>query len=179
MATLGELRLEPFDIATADRLPVTAPGDRWVVLVGCGGPLSAVEPGTTLAAEARPPAILVAAADVDQADAFDSVAFREPPQVSALVLTEPGAVPPDPLAGPPAIAGVVSALVLQRAMFRGAVRGTGAQLAGVPSVEYISHWCGYAEGRVICKTQERFRRLPTPMPECRNERGLTAHRFTW
>ena len=68
---------------------MTAAGDRWVVLVGAAGPVSAVAPGTALAEGARPPGILVAAADLDLAAALESAAFEQFADVSALVLTEP------------------------------------------------------------------------------------------
>jgi len=183
MATLRDLGVEPFVAVPAGRLPVTAPGDRWVVLTGDGGPVSAVAPGRTLAAGARLPVILVAAADLEQADAFDSDAFGEFLGVSALVLTEAGPAP----GGPPAVAGVVSDRVLQRAMFRGAARGaqaaTGgaasAALPGAPSVPLISRSCGYAENQVTCATRMEFRRRPSPLPQCPNERHLADHQFAW
>jgi hypothetical protein len=175
MATLRDLDPEPFETWPAGQLPVTAPDDRWVVLVGPDGPAGAVAPGTTLA-EGAPSGILVAVADLDQAEAFTSAAFQEFMQVNALVLTEPGVAAGDE----PAIAGVVSDLRLERALLRGPVRGgTGPALPGVPLVPLICRSCGYLEGRVACATPLSFRQRPSQMPRCPNDRALAAHPFTW
>ena len=182
MATLRELDLEPFETRPADRLPVTAPDDRWVVLIGDDGPVSAAAPGTTLAAGARLPEILVAVADLDQAEAFESDAFAEYAGVSALVLIGPGLGPgqgPAP-GGHPVIAGVASGLTLERALFRGAVRGVpGAVLPGVPAISLIVRSCGYAQAGTGCATMMSFASRPYPMPACPNVRGLAAHQFAW
>ena len=91
MAMLGDLGPQPFEVAPAGDAPVTAPADRWLVLVGEVGPVTAIAPGATLASGARPPGILVAAADLNQAVAIRSAAFRQITEVSALVLTGPTA----------------------------------------------------------------------------------------
>jgi hypothetical protein len=175
MATLRDLGAQPFEVVPADELPVTAPADRWAVLVGAAGPVSALAPGTSLAG-GRPPGILVAAADLDQRTAFASDAFQHLSEVSALVLIEPAAGE----AGEPAIAGVVSGQALTYAILRGTVRGlTGPVLPGAPTVPLISRSCGYLEGRVACATPMSFRRRPPAMPPCPNDHGLTAHPFGW
>jgi hypothetical protein len=176
MATLRDLDLQPFAVMPEGDSPVTAPADRWLVLVGAGGPVSAVAPGSTLASGARPPAILVAAADLDVAAALATDAFSEITQVSALVLVEPAAAE-TAAAG---IAGVVSGPALTRLILRGTVRGiTGPVLPGAPSVPLISRSCGYLQGQVTCATPLSFPRRPPAMPPCPNDRGLAAHRFDW
>ena len=176
MATLRELGSAPFAVVPAGERPVTAPADRWAVLVGADGPVSALGPGTTLGRDERPPGILIAAADMNLAEAFDSEVFRQLTEVSALVLVEPD----DREAGAPRIAGVVSRVVLARAILRGAERGfTESMLAGVPAVPLISRSCGYLEGKKACATPVSFPRRPFDMPQCPNERGLAAHRFSW
>ncbi len=178
MATLRDLDPQPFETATAGGLPVAAPADRWVVLVGDVGPVSAVAPGTTLASGERPPGILVAAADLDQAVAFDSAAFEQFTEVDALVLTEPATRQPGEARIE--IAGVVSGLALTRAMLRGPVRGlSGPVLPGAPAIPWISRSCGYLEGGAMCMTMKSFPARPYPMPDCPNDRGLTAHQFVW
>lgn len=184
MATLRELRQEPFKTVLAGtgpagRLPVTAPDDRWVVLVGADGPVTAVAPGTTLAEAARPPGILVAAADLDQAVAFGSAAFREITEVDALVLTRPGGSAGDGSPTADVVAGVVGGATLTRALLRGPVRGDVTVLPGVPSVPLISRSCGYTERRGPCATVMSFPRRPATMPQCPNGRGLAAHSFIW
>lgn len=176
MASLRDLGSQPFEVVPAGELPVTAPADRWAVLVGAAGPVSAIAPGASLASDGLPPGILVAPADLDQAEAFDSDAFQELTEVSALVLTEPAAGK----AGPPAVAGVVTGAELTRAFLRGAVRNlTDSELPGAPSVALIARSCEYLEGRVTCATPMRFNRRPFAMPPCPNDSGLTAHRFGW
>jgi hypothetical protein len=179
MATLGDLGAEefevvPLEIAADGEPPVMAPADRWVVLVRDGQVASTVAPGTTLAGDARPPGILLAAADLEQAVAFKSAAFREFAEVSALVLTEPGARP-----GQPAIAGVVGGGTLARAMLRGTTRGAGPVRPGAPSVPLLTRSCGFFEGRVMCATPMSFPGRPPAMPPCPNDRGLPAHFFEW
>jgi hypothetical protein len=180
MATLGDLGREPFEVVPVETAPgggqpVTAPGGRWAVLVGSSGPLSALRPGGTLARGARPPGILVAAANLDQAAAFASAAFGQLTEVSALVLTRPDAQLP----GGAAIAGVVSGQTLTHAMLRGAVRGVGSVLPGTPSIPLISRSCGFFESGTACATTVSFPRRPSPLPQCPNSRGLTAHTFDW
>jgi hypothetical protein len=181
MATLADLGAEEFEVVPLATGPdsesaVTAPADRWVVLVRGRQVASTVAPGTTLAGDARPPGILLAAADLEQAAAFKSDAFREFSEVAALVLTEPGSVQP----GQPAIAGVVAGGTLARAMLRGTTRGgNGRVLPGPPSVPLITRSCGFFEGRVMCATPLSFPRRPTSLPPCPNDRGLPAHFFEW
>jgi hypothetical protein len=176
MATLRDLGAQPFEVVPADGLPVTAPADRWAVLVGTAGPVSALAPGTSLAGDGRPPGILVAVADLELAEAFASDAFQQLTEVSALVLIEPATGE----AGEPGIAGVVSGQALTYAILRGTVRGfTSPVLPGAPTVPLISRSCGYLEGRVTCTTPMSFRRRPPAMPPCPNEHGLTAHPFGW
>jgi hypothetical protein len=175
MATLRDLDPQPFESAPADSLPVAAPDDRWVVLVGTAGPVSAVAPGTTLAAGARPPGILVAAADLDLRAALQSAAFTQFADVSALVLIESG--PGN--AGEPGIAGVVAGETLAQLMRRGQVRGFGSVLPGVPDIPMIARSCGYLEGGAVCATPMSFDARPYSMPDCPDNRGLAAHRFVW
>jgi hypothetical protein len=181
MATLRDLDLQPFDTVPIDtgpggRLPVAAPGARWIVLVGEAGPVSAIAPGTTLESGERPPGILVAAADLDLRVIWEAAAFREFAGAGALVLTEPGAVG----AVEPGIAGVVSGQVLSRLMLRGPVRGlTGSVLPGAPAIPLIARFCGYLETGAACATPMSFSARPYPLPDCPNDRGLTAHLFVW
>jgi hypothetical protein len=180
MATLGDLGAEafevvPLEIAADGESPVTAPADRWVVLVRGDQVASTVAPGTTLAGDARPPGVLLAAADLEQADAFKSDAFRDFSEVVALVLTEPGPARP----GRPAIAGVVGGGTLARAMLRGTARGGGQGRPGVPSVPLLTRSCGFFEGRVMCATPMVFPGRPPVMPPCPNDRGLPVHFFEW
>jgi hypothetical protein len=173
MATLRDLDVEPFESAPADGRPVTAPGDRWVVLVGATGPVSAIAPGTTLARGTRPPGILVAAANLRLNVVWESPAFLELGEVSALVLTEPGP-------GPAGVAGVVSGAALARAMLRGPTRGlSGPVLPGAPAIPLIARFCGYLEAGAGCATPMSFPARPYPMPDCPNDRGLSAHQFAW
>jgi hypothetical protein len=175
MATLRELGPQPFDLAQAKTLPVTAPAERWLVLVDDGRPASALAPGTTLSAGMRPPGIIVAAADLDQAVAFESAAFGEFYEVSALVLTEPASGRP----GQPAIAGVVNGTALTRLMQRGLERGwSGTALPGTPSIPLVSRSCGFFEGGP-CATLLSFPHRPAALPQCPNDRGLSAHSFVW
>jgi len=186
MATLRDLDLQPFEAAPVGtalvdtgpggRLPVTAPGARWIVLVGESGPVSAIAPGTTLDSGGRPPGILVAAADLDIKVIWEAAAFKEFAGVSALVLIEPGTVGADETG----IAGVVSGQALSRLMLRGPVRGlTGPVLPGAPAIPLIARSCGYLESGASCVTPMSFTARPYPMPDCPNDRGLTAHLFVW
>ena len=175
MATLRDLDPQPSESMPADSLPVAAPGDRWVVLVGAAGPVSAVPPGATLAEGARLPGVLVAAADLDQADAFESDAFAGFADVTALVLTEP-----DDEAGELRVAGVVSGLTLARAMLRGPVRGlSGPVLPGPPAIPILARSCGYLEGGTTCATPMSFVARPSLLPDCPNQRALAPHQFSW
>ena len=186
MAALRDLGLQPFDTAPIDtaltgaapgeRLPVAAPAGRWLVLVGEAGPVSAIAPGTTLASGERPPGILVAAADLDVTVIWEAGAFKEFADASALVLTEPGAV----RAGGPGIAGVVSGQALTTLVRRGPVRGlSGPVLPGAPAIPLIARFCGYLDSGAACATPMSFAARPYPMPDCPNDRGLTAHQFVW
>jgi hypothetical protein len=179
MATLRDLGSEPFESAPAGAGPVTAPDDRWVVLAGAAGPVCAIPPATTLAEGDRPPGILVAAADMDLADALESDAFEQFADVTALVLTEPDEDRP----GQPRVAGVVSGLTLARMMLRGPVRGVfglgGSVLPGPPTIALIVRSCGYLEAGTTCDTPLPFRTRPAMMPGCPNQRGLAAHQFDW
>jgi hypothetical protein len=176
MATLRDLGPEPSESVPAGSRPVTAPGDRWVVLVGRTGPVSAIAPGTTLAEEDRLPGILVAAADMDVADALDSQAFELFADADALVLTEPDEDRP----GQPRVAGVVSGPVLARLMLRGPVRSfTNPVLAGASGISVLVRSCWYKEGRKTCQTSVPFQSRPDAMPACPNDQNLSAHRFVW
>jgi hypothetical protein len=186
MAALGDLGTEPFEVVRFEvvplesvpgsELPVTAPDGRWAVLIGESGPLSALRPGRTLAVGTRPPGILVAAAGLDQATAFSSAAFREPGEISALVLTDAGAGPD----GEPRVTGLVSSEALTRALLRGPVRGiTGPVLPGAAAIPLISRSCGFTERRSACATAVTFVFRPSPMPPCPNGHALTAHSFVW
>jgi hypothetical protein len=176
MATLRELDSEPFEIVPADELPVTAPSDRWAVLVGTEGPVTALPPGGGLAPDARPPEILIAVAGLDQATAFASPAFDELAEVGALVLIEAGSASD---AGP-AIAGVVSGQTLFAAVFRRVDRGVSeAVLPGTPLIPLISRSCGFSESGVGCVTPMSFSHRPSPMPPCPNGRQLSGHAFVW
>ena len=182
MATLRDLGSEPFESVPAGAGPVTAPDDRWVVLAGEGGPVSAIPPGTALEDGDRLPGVLVAAADMDLADALESDAFEQFADVTALILTEPGEDH-----GELRVAGVVSGLTLARMMLRGPTRGTfgwgstGSGLAGVPDVALIAWSCGYLEAGTRCRTRMEFETKPSAsmMPACPNKRGLAAHQFDW
>lgn len=176
MATLRDLGSEPFDSRPAGAGPVAAPGDRWVVLAGQTGPVCAIAPGTTLAEDDRLPAVLVAAADMDLADALDSEAFEQFADATALVLTEPD----DDRPGEFRVAGVVSGLTLARMMLRGPVRSFGdSVLPGPPAIPLIVRSCGYAEAGTSCATPVSFPTRPAAMPACPNHRGLSAHQFGW
>ncbi len=177
MATLGDLGAQPFEVAPAGQAPVTAPADRWLVLVGDVGPVTAIPPGATLAAGTRPPGILVAAADLNQAAAIKSDAFGQLTEVGALVLTEPAAGD----AGGQRIAGVVDGRTLTNAVLRQATRGiSGPVLPGTPAtIPWIVRSCGYQESAILCATSRTVLSRPYPMPACRNDRGLTAHEFAW
>ena len=163
MATLRNLGPEPFESVPADSRPVTAPGDRWVVLAGRTGPVSAIAPGTTLTVDDRLPGVLVAAADMDLADALDSEAFEQFADATALVLTEPD----EDRAGEFRVAGVVSGATLERMMLRGPVRSFGGSvLAGAPAIAVLVRSCWYAEGRITCETSVQFPTRPAAMPAC-------------
>lgn len=174
MAMLGDLGPQPFEVAPAGEAPVTAPADRWLVLIGEAGPVTAIAPGTTLARGARPPGILVAAADLSQAAATRSAAFKQVTDVSALVLTVPAA-------DGQRIAGVVDGGTLANVVLRNTTRGiSGPALPGTPStIPWIVRSCGYHESAVLCATPMTFLSRPYPMPACRNARGLAAHDFNW
>lgn len=173
MATLRDLGTESFETAQASDPPREVPADRWVVLVdGNGGPVSALAPGTALAGGGRLPEILLADADMEQATAFESDAFGELADVSALVLTGPFPQP--------GIAGVVSGETLTRAVQRGAVRSPlESQLVGTPAIPLINKSCKFAAGGVECATTMPFQAPPYPMPNCRNDHGLPPHQFVW
>jgi hypothetical protein len=176
MATLRDLGSEPFDSVPAGGGPVTAPDDRWVVVAGRAGPVCAIQPGTTLADGDRPPGVLVAAADMDLADALESDAFEQFADVAALILTEPHRDG----AGEVRIAGVVSGLTLTRLMLRGPVRSVfGPVLPGPPAIPLIARSCGYLEAGTTCATSVSFKSRPSVMPACPNQRGLAAHPFAW
>lgn len=177
MATLRDLGSEPFESVPTGAGPVTAPDDRWVILTGEAGPVSAIPPGAALADGDRLPGVLVAAADMDLADALESDAFEQFADVTALVLTEPG----DDRAVQPRVAGVVSGLTLARVMLRGPVRGIfgGPVLPGAPAIPLIARSCGYLEAGTTCGTPMTFRARPAVMPGCPNHRGLAAHHFDW
>jgi hypothetical protein len=179
MATLRDLGPEPFESVPAGRRPVTAPDDRWVVLASGSGPVSAIAPGTVLADGDRLPGVLVAAADMDLADALESDAFEQFADVTALVLTEPD----EDRAGELRVAGVVSGLTLARVMLRGPVRGVfgpgGSVLPGPPAIPLIARSCGYAEAGTTCATPMSFAARPAVMPGCPNQQGLAAHQFSW
>jgi hypothetical protein len=176
MATLRDLGTEPFETAPADDPPGAALTDRWMVLVDSdGGPVSALAPGAALADGGWLPGILFADADMEQVAAFESDAFRELTDVSALVLVEPSPQP-----GRPGIAGVVSGEMLTRAVRRGAVRGAlESLLTGAPSIPLISRSCRFTAGGATCATTMPFPAPPYPMPDCRNNRGLAPHQFVW
>jgi hypothetical protein len=178
MATLRDLGSEPFESVPAGAGPVAAPDDRWVVLAGVAGPVSAIPPGTALADGDRRPGVLVAAADMDLADALESDAFEQFADVTALVLTEPGEDH-----GELRVAGVVSGLTLARMMLRGPTRGvfgiSGPVLPGAPRIPLIARSCGYLETGTACGTPMSFRARPAVMPGCPNQRGLAAHQFGW
>jgi hypothetical protein len=179
MATLRDLGSEPFESVPTGARPVTAPGDRWMVLAGEDGPVSAIPPGTALEDGDRLPGVLVAAADMDLADALESDAFEQFADVTALILTEPD----EEQAGELRVAGVVSGLTLARVMLRGPVRGVfgwgGSVLPGPPAIPLIARSCGYLEAGTMCATPISFRARPGLMPGCPNQRGLAAHQFDW
>jgi hypothetical protein len=177
MAMLGDLGPLPFAVAPAGEAAVTAPADRWLVLIGEVGPVTAIAPGATLASGARPPAILVAAADLDQAAAIRSAAFRQVTDVSALVLTRPASQGDRGQY----IAGVVDGRALAKVVLRQATRGlSGPALPGTPgSIPWIVRSCGYYESAALCATPMTFLSRPYPMPACRNDSGLAAHDFAW
>ena len=178
MATLRDLAVEAFVTASADDLPLSAPQDRWVVLVSDGTPLSVMGPGGSLAAGARLPPILIAAAGTARGAAFNSAAFiaffEGDAQVSALVLVEGTA------GAASQVVGVVSADALIEAMLNGVTRGIGdATLPGTPDISLIVRSCGFTEGGVACATPGSFASRPFTMPPCGNDHGLTPHDFTW
>lgn len=179
MPTLRDLGSEPFESVPAGAGQVTAPDDRWVVLAGEAGPVSAIPPGTALEDGDRLPGVLVAAADMDLANALESDAFEQFADVTALILTEPD----EQRAGQPRVAGVVSGLTLARVMLRGPVRGTfgsgGSVLPGPPAIPLIARSCGYRETRTTCGQPMSFRARPAVLPGCPNQRGLAAHQFDW
>jgi hypothetical protein len=181
MATLGDLGPQPFAVAPAGEAPVTAPADRWLVLVGNDGPVSALPPGATLGAGARPPGIVVAGTHLDLAAVLRSEAFKQLTGVSGLVLVEPASDTSEPSdSSDHRIAGVVSVASLVRVIQRGTTRSiTGTELPGVADIPWISRSCGFTAGGVLCATSMPFLSQPYPMPACRNERHLTAHSFVW
>jgi hypothetical protein len=133
----------------------------------------------TLAGSEPPPGVLVAAADMDLADALESDAFAQFTDVTALILTEPDA----DLPGEQRVAGVVDGRTLARLMLRGPTRGvfgvSGPVLPGPPAIPLIARSCGYLEGGAACATPMSFAARPSPLPDCPNQRGLTAHPFAW
>jgi hypothetical protein len=171
MATLRDLGLQPFQTAPADVRPAAAPPGRWVVLTDDDStPISAIAPGTLLEDRARPPCIIVASADLGQAQAYGSAAFEEYTEAVALVLIE----------GSGDIAGVVSGDALRRALVLGPRRGWSASvLPGPPTIPWISRSCGYTEADVSCGTTMSFAVRPAVMPGCGNQRNLAAHEFRW
>jgi hypothetical protein len=172
MPTLRDLESEPFESVPASGPPAVG-SDEWVVLTGEAGPVSVLPPGTVLADDARPPCILVAAADLDQGEAYDSAAFAQFADADALVLTEPAAAPD----GEPSVVGLVSGLTLARFMLRGPVRGN--VLPGPPTIPLIARSCGYLESGVTCATPVSFVFRPSVMPDCPNRRSLAVHLFAW
>jgi hypothetical protein len=179
MPTLRELSLQEFEVVPAEALPVLAPADRWVVLVRRDQLVSAVAPGGTLAAGTRPAGILVAAAGLDQAGAFQSEAFRELPEAAALVLTGPAGDGTEPeRSGPPPVVGVVDGAVLARAVLRGPGRGGGETVTAGPA-PVIVRPCDYFQDRELCATPMSFAGRPPVMPRCRNDRQLAAHFYGW
>jgi len=175
MATLRDLDPQPFEVAPVDDPPAAAAGDRWLVLVRRGRPVSALAPGTVLSKGSRLPGILVAAADMNLAEALESDAFRQLTEFSALVVTEPSAGQADQ----PGIAGVVTGQTLAQVILRGTTRGIFGPLPGASSIPLITRSCGFAEGGVTCATMMPFEARPNSMPGCLNDRGLTAHPFAW
>jgi hypothetical protein len=176
MATLRDLGSEPFDTTPAGAGPVSAPDDRWVVLAGRTGPISAIAPGTSVAEDGRLPGVLVAAADMDLTDALDSEAFEQFADATALVLIEPDENQP----GRPRVVGVVNGDMLDRLMLRGPGRSfADSVLPGPPAIPLIIRSCGYAEAGTTCATPLSFPTRPAAMPACPNHRGLPAHQFDW
>ena len=176
MATLRDLGAERFETASAGDPSRAATAYLWVVLVDSnGGPVSALAPGTVLAGDGWLPGILLADADMEQATAFETDAFGELADVTALVLTRPSSQP-----GRPGIATLVSGETLTRAVRRGPVRGTlQSQLTGAPSIALIRKSCRFTAGNLTCATTMPFQARPYPMPDCRNDRGLASHPFVW
>jgi hypothetical protein len=189
MATLGELRTEPFVVVPFTGVPADTafdearaevPADQWTVLVGPDGPVSALPPGTmpdggVLEAGVRLPGILVAAADMAQEKAFFSAGFRQSGVVSALVLI--GEVRET---GQLTVTGLVSDETLTDALLRGPVRGgTDSVLPGTPLIPLITRSCGFYAGAGACATTMSFQSKPFTMPQCRNARGLSKHSFVW
>jgi hypothetical protein len=148
-----------------------------VVLAGRTGPVSAIAPGTSLAEDDRLPGVLVAAADMDLADALDSEAFEQFADATALVLTEPD----EDRAGELRVVGVVSGDLVTRMMLRGATRGIfgGSVLPGPPAIPLIVRSCGYTEAGATCATSLPFPTRPAALPTCPNHQGLSAHQFDW
>lgn len=71
--------------------------------------------------------------------------------------------------------------------FGGATRGGGGG-GGLPSdwllwgtigIPKHARECGFAEDGRLCGDERTFPEKPDEMPECRNPRGLTPHRFVW
>jgi hypothetical protein len=178
MATLRDLALEAFVTASVHDLPVTAPEDRWAVLVSDGAPVSAIAPGESVAAGARPPGILIAEAGTPRGEAFRSAAFAAffegDAEVSALVLIQ------GPAGAYSQVAGVAGADALVQAMLSGATKGfSDTTLPGTPDIPLICRSCGFTNGGVMCATTMRFASRPFGMPPCDNKSGLTPHDFTW
>ena len=168
MATLIDQDLAPYVTAASSERPVEAT-DRWVVLVDRGAPVSAIAPGTMLAAGVRSPAIIVAAATLDLSVALTSAAFAEVADVSAVVLTDETG-----------IAGVWPGPALARTQSQVQSRGfLGPVLPGPPTIPLISRSCGFTDQGTLCGTVCSFASKPYPMPSCRNDGGLGAHLFHW
>lgn len=167
MATLRDLGFQPSEIAPADGRAVTAPPDLWLVLVDGGKPVSAVAPGATLPEGAALPAVLVAAADMSQGSAYNSSAFREFPDASALILTDGDDV-----------VGVIGGARLTQAILRGPVHA-GSVLPGPPTIPQIVRSCRFVPSGITCATTMSFLSRPAAMPDCTNQHGLAAHKFRW
>ena len=169
MALLRDMGSEEFETAAGD--PPFSAGDRWLVLLDSGGrPVSALEPRAELDAATPPPPIIVAPPGLDVNIALTSAAFAEANDVSAVVLVAEDRV-----------VGVWGGPSLVRALKQGprVTRG-GPVLPGVPQqIPLMTRSCTYLERGTLCGTQSSFVKKPFPMPNCRNDRNLSAHPFGW